>query len=266
MKLIAPILVLVCLMVVSTASLVAQVEVKDTLILDNPNPSQRVIKGLAHPKLKDNAVSAETVLYNKVNLAMVGGSQDSLELSLSPALDSYEAGCQIYFFAQASNKDTVMINVDGLGYRELVKSMDKKLDSADLAMGLIVHAIYDGNQFVVVSELNKACPNGYLSVNDHYCIEIDEHLNMDFWQASAYCGDSGAKLCSWSEWYIACQKLGASLNDMTNNWEFVDSGQNYYAASLSDLGVKTVGENACEESSGSVPQAVNKGFRCCYTK
>ncbi len=243
---------------------VAQVQFQDTIIFNSPLPTERLIQGVGHPELSTNATNANAIVYNKINFGTISVNGDSIDVTLSPPLASYEAGTQITFLASQVNSDSVKININGLGYVNLLKGSDH-LDSADLNIGLPVNAIFDGSSFIIISDIDKSCPQGFISVNDYYCIQVDEQPATSFWDASIYCGDRDARICTWSEWYNACQRLGASLNDMTNNWEYVDAAQNYYAASTSNIGVKVAGEFACEESSSGYPQSP-KSFRCCFTK
>ncbi len=243
-----------------------QVEVADTIKLTSTQSSSRIITGVAKPSNELNAANADGIINNHHKFALASGTPDSIDLSLSPSISTYLPGSQVMFFAPSSNTDSVLVNVDGLGFVPLNKGYGVKLDSGDLKAGLVVNAIYDGTQFIILSELNKSCPSGYTSVNDYYCIHIDEQADsVDYWQAIVACADENARLCTWSEWYNACRKLGTSLNNMIDNWEFVDGAQNYLAASPTKTRAKLAGEFACEEGSGGNP-TVPRAYRCCYTK
>jgi hypothetical protein len=68
----------------------------------------------------------------------------------------------------------------------------------------------------------------------------------------------GARLCSWSEWYFACQQSGdLALVNMTNNWEWIKWAKNepYQAAGVGNANcTKTVHRSF-----------VNLDFfRCCF--
>jgi len=206
----------------------AQLEINDTLILSGNSNNARVINNIADSNDSLDAINVSTVIYKRLIYANANSSTpNTIELSLTPSLTHYTIGQRINFFSPLSNSDAVTVQVDNLFAVPLVRSDGMPLDSLNLATGLLVSAVFDGSQFLIVSEISKQCPSGYEGVNDFFCIEQNDHPAVDFWQAIVTCGDENARLCTWDEWYAACSSSNTAINDMVNNWEYIDSSQNF---------------------------------------
>lgn len=105
---------------------------------------------------------------------------------------------------------------------------------------------------------SQNCPSGFVGVNAQYCIEADEHAPANWYDANTACVNAGARLCSWGEWYSACN-LTAGLNNMKNNWEWVDeSGNSIWVTAVGGNGNCTGNDNKEDISSYS--------YRCCYSR
>jgi len=104
-----------------------------------------------------------------------------------------------------------------------------------------------------------SCPGGFTSVNAEYCIETNENVGSPgtFWVASDASYAAGARLCSWSEWYMACNNTGG-LSNMTNDKEWID------AEGLASTSARRAGASCTNCESWNV--GTSSTFRCCYTK
>jgi len=103
-----------------------------------------------------------------------------------------------------------------------------------------------------------SCPSGFTSVNDQYCIQTSENTPDTWWNANDTCYAAGASLCSWGEWYAACNNT-TGLNTMTDNKEWVDDATN------GSGDAKVAGEGYCKAVDGQSDDS-NRAFRCCYSK
>ena len=103
-----------------------------------------------------------------------------------------------------------------------------------------------------------SCPAGFTSVNDKYCIQTNENTPDTWWNANDACYAAGARLCSWGEWYVACNNT-AGLNTMTDNQEWVDDASN------GSSNAKVAGDGYCKAVGGPSDDSY-EAFRCCYTK
>jgi hypothetical protein len=66
------------------------------------------------------------------------------------------------------------------------------------------------------------CPTNMTNIGGRICIDSDERVATDWYSAASSCIAEGFKLPSWGEWYGAMDN--ATLNNETNNWEWVDGG------------------------------------------
>lgn len=111
----------------------------------------------------------------------------------------------------------------------------------------------------------RPCPTGFVSVNDEYCIEIDEHVNQNWAYAIEYCvWATDARLCTTGEWRVACNhsaELGL-LNMANSNWEWTDDGNGD-----DNNNMTIIGRNYCSElSDNSVNESNGYAFRCCKSR
>ena len=133
--------------------------------------------------------------------------------------------------------------------------------------GSLIITYSDGtviNAGTVVSNSSGLCPDGFISVNDQYCIEANEHGSTSWYNAVKFCDSIGGRLCTWGEFYAACEKSAdgvLQLNDMTNNWEWLDDGE-----TSNNGGALKVGLNTCENRSNENVSFGEGNFRCCYSR
>jgi len=245
-------------------SAIAQVEVKEKIVLTGATPADRQIKGLAYPDSASSAISASSVISGQLIYDVASGT-DTLYLEFSPAPPTYARGMQLNFKSPSINHNgPVWINVNGLGLKQLVKNVNQPLDSAEILAGQIISAIYDGSAFQVTSKLNRPCPWGFVDVNDNYCIQQNENPTIGFYIAMKDCGDKNAALCTWSEWYYACQKTSLGLSNMNDNFEWIGDAANYTS---SQVNARVAGSPTCQNpASIALTAASNKPYRCCYRK
>jgi len=105
----------------------------------------------------------------------------------------------------------------------------------------------------------RDCPIGSWSeINEEFCIEVNERVSTDWWNANKNCGDLNAHICSWNEWYYACQKPGNGTINMTNDWEWTIVG-------IAGGTATTVGNGDCKNSSTET-MTNSKTYRCCFSR
>ena len=249
-----------------------QVEVKEPIIMTGETEEDRQVKGLADPDALDEGVNARTIQMNRLNFAATSGSGNEIELSLSPAPESYNPGMVVSFIANQANTGHTTVDINGLGVLPLYKNVEESLDSAEIISGQIVSLVYDGENFQILSELNKPCPNGFIEINKDYCIEIQERGPASFWGAIMECTETGGKLCDWFEWTNACHREEVNITNMTDNWEWTDVAANNHSSAepMNTYTSHRVGNGGCNEF-GTQPIQTSNGlttlhFHCCYSK
>ena len=241
-----------------------QVESNVPLNMSGASDAERQVKQLADPLAPNQAVNAQTVQKGTLVYAQASGS-NNLVVSLTPAPAAYTPGMIVNFKASNANSGAVTLDVNGLGPVSVKKAVNDNLDSADIVQDLLVSVIYDGANFQVLSGLPRKCPSGFVSVNQDYCIEINDHDTLTFFQAVVTCGDMNARLCSMSEWYFACQDPSLGLNNMLNNYEWVDEAANN-VDKAKVMGLDLTGVPGCMYGYNYSPGSNYKSFRCCYSK
>jgi len=83
--------------------------------------------------------------------ATAGGTANALTLTLSPAPSAYTAGMKVSFKASATNTGATTINVNGLGVKDIKKSVTNNLTSGDIVTNGVYEITYDGTNFQINS-------------------------------------------------------------------------------------------------------------------
>ena len=108
---------------------------------------------------------------------------------------------------------------------------------------------------------SQECPGGFTAVNDKYCIQTDEQVAANWFEANIQCAELNAEICSWSQWYYACQKSSLGLLNMTNNWEWINDGGDDKSNHA-----KAVGADKCTADDSFKAEFSNNAFRCCFSR
>lgn len=237
----------------------AQVEIDNKLVLTGTTVDKLQVHGVNAALDSTNAVSSLTYQSNAIHYAIASAlSPDSILLSSSLQIPGYKPGMQLTFQMPSNSKDSVYINFNSFGWKKVFYK-NKKIQTPALTSGQMVQVVYDGNEFEVLNSLSFVCPTNFIEVNDHYCIEKNETAASTFFNAIINCSQKNARLCTWNEWYYACQKSGLTLTNMINNYEWIDSATN------STNQVVMVGNTGCLFKSLAT-NTTNQFFRCCYSK
>lgn len=237
----------------------AQVEMNKTLEFTGTSSSDKQIRNLNSSLDSTNGVTAVTYQKGSIQYAESSiFSSDSVYLSMNQTIGAYKNGLQINFFAPSTNNDSVYANVNNLGWIKLVYN-NKNIASKRILSGQAIQMIYDNGKFHIINNLEKQCPSNFVEVNQSYCIEKNEHSSAGFFAAINVCSTNNARLCTWAEWYYACQKSGLGLTNMNNNYEWIDSATN------STNQVTIVGTSTCTAKSIALNSTI-QFYRCCYSK
>ncbi len=79
------------------------------------------------------------------------GSVNAFEVDLVPAPLAYTGGLLVHFKSDHTVTGPATINVNGLGTKALLKGGSTSLASGDIVSGQLISAIYDGNEFQLLS-------------------------------------------------------------------------------------------------------------------
>ncbi|HLP10811.1 MAG TPA: hypothetical protein VK177_02705 [Flavobacteriales bacterium] len=246
-------------LVLFSGEVLSQVEIDKNIVLTGNDSSELQVRQVNSMLDTTNLVSAMTFQKNSIAFASSGTfTNDSILLTSPVTFTAYKNGQVFTFEIPAQTNDSVYINVNGLGWKKLLYK-NTKLFSLALKQGQMIETIYNGSDFEITSILRSNCPAGFVEANEHYCIEKNESPLVNFFSAIVTCSNKNARLCTWNEWYYACQKSGLGLVNMTNNYEWIDSATN------STNQVVILGNGGCLFKALSV-NTTPYFFRCCYSK
>lgn len=256
-----------------STNLIGQLEIRDSLVFTNTDSTLRQFEGVSYPTKSSNATNQSSVVSGLIKYSVATGV-NFLSADLYPIITSYKKGMVVNLLITNFNTDSVYVNLNNLGNIPVYKNVNQPLKEGELISGSILEIIYDGTNFQVISGLSvigKQCPNGFADINNSYCIEVNENSDTTMWAAMNDCGNKGARLCKWQEWYIACINSSSfGINDMTNNYEWVDDAGNY-TNNGKGLGYHPGFGYTCNASNTLPPNnsnllGVGINYRCCYSK
>lgn len=223
-----------------------QPQIGDSIRITNVGESKDSTELISLINIRENKPQFYTPIY----------TGDSIPVSIYNQITSLNNGLIFYIKATSENKGPVKLYINN-NYFPLVNNNKSELKKGQIIPEKIIVAVYLDSSFIYINPEKPSCPNGFIKVNDAYCIEKDEH-NGTFWTAAMYCQNIGANLCSWSEWYYACQQSGSlGLNSMTNNWEWIKWAKNEPNQAA------TVGNAGCTYTLHRL-LTTNSSFRCCF--
>ncbi|MBM3404671.1 MAG: hypothetical protein FJY10_07250 [Bacteroidetes bacterium] len=123
---------------------------------------------------------------------------------------------------------------------------------------------WTGTEWAPQADVTRdGCPSGYTSINSQYCIQTNmfDWTSRSWFGAIDICGDNGARLCSWAEWYNACVN-GVGLSYMLNYLQWVDDG-----VSTANYARVTGGTTCAARDNKDVDVSTNATYtRCCFSK
>lgn len=247
---------------ITVFGVLAQVHSDKPLVFTSIDSLEAQVYNLGFPNSTTSASNTYSIQSGKMVFDSVNQGNTIL-VSLSPALTNYAEGTRINIRVDTANTGPVTVNVNGLGPISMVKGVNQPLDSNEIVQFEVISVVYDGVNFQLINTMHNECPLGFVEANADYCIEIDEHPATHFWNALNTCKELSATLCTFPDWYYACQKTGLGLNDMTSNYEWVgDSFDHAYTATKA-------GESGCDDFRYEYVYTTSSyhfPFRCCYYK
>lgn len=246
-----------------TAACCAQTITDKPVVLEGAAPADRQVKDLADPANEAEAMNARTLQAGAFAYAEATGT-DAWTVTLDPAPTAVATGTRLLVKAAADNSGPVTITVNGMGPWPVVKNAAQALEANDIATGETVSIVFDGAAFQLIGARRierRACPAGFIAVNELYCIEQQEHDTLFYFDAAVVCGAVGAQLCTWGQWYSACVQAGAlGLANMTGEWEWTNSAAN------SDHSARVVGQANCSHAGVTDTYTFQRSYRCCYRR
>ncbi len=239
----------------------AQVSVDRPLVLSGTTDGERVVSGVA-PAVEGSAlIDLEGARSGRYHLAQAQPVGTGLALTSTPPCTAYANGLELRFLAPTQVAGVVQVNVDGLGNRPLRRSDGGLVSFGDVEPGRMVEIIYRDTAFLLVGRASDHCPAGFIQLNERLCIQRNDTLNMSVFNASKWCMERGARLCTWDEYLYACTKESAQFQGFADDWEWVDDTSDHTHTAFQ------VGRWTCRSArnfSAYETPASYAGVRCCY--
>lgn len=200
----------------------AQLTIDKPIVLTGATASDRRVEGLGTPQDINDLINVGAAQVGSLLFGSTAGTGNAVQLTLQPPTGSYANGLRVRWIGLVENTGPVIIDVDGLGAKPLRDRAGLPLNIGALRPGQIAEALYADSVFILTSAEPKGCPEGYVAANANFCIMQNEGPELNWYEAAAYCADKGAALCTWDQFLFSCQALQGQMNDMFDNWEWID--------------------------------------------
>lgn len=242
----------------------AQVRNDRSIVLEGTDANDRQVIGLRDAVQEGDALNVRSLRNALYRYAEVSGTAE-WTVELEPALSQVLPGLCLLLHSAQGNNGPVTIHLGTAGSFPLLKGPGMPLEADDVLPGETVSVVFDGAAFQLIAarqESRRPCPSGSVAVNAQYCIEVAQHDTAEFDTASRVCGQQNGRMCTWSEWWVACSKAGTlGLQNMLGDWEWTNNAAN------GDGYVRVVGQGSCMHATTSVAWGgLQRSFRCCYRR
>lgn len=234
----------------------AQVQL-DTLVRFTGAEGSRRIDGLAPPTEDGSVITVEASLRASYQWATASNVGNSIQLTTTVPVASYENGLLLRFLSPATFQGPVSVSLPALPSVALVRTDGEPPSAGQLIAGRVAEILYAGGTFTLLNAPERNCPPGYLRVNDNYCIEAASSAPVDFFTAAEQCADRGGRLCSWDEHHAACVLLAGQFSNLFADWEYIDDTSNHTHTA------NQVARTTCTSQRTLLPTVVAR-VRCCH--
>lgn len=256
-------LTILCLVsLVGTMS--GQVTIDNSIELIAPDDAQRQVLGIPALVEPSAVQSAQQEQSNAHRTATAAVEAAVWVIGLSGLDTAPMPGTHLVVIApEQSQPGEVLLQVNQHGPFVVVHRVGEPLVGEEVTPGAPLSLLFDGTRFHSLGgtvHRRRACPTGMVGVTEQFCTEIDERAPATFFEAARTCTEAGMRLCTWGEWFNACQlRVALGLQNMTDNWEFTDDTAN------EDNTVRFVGPS-CTNAGTFLVSNGPQAYRCCLSK
>ncbi|MFN3875774.1 MAG: hypothetical protein ACK4L7_07680 [Flavobacteriales bacterium] len=243
----------------------AQVLIDKPLELTGGLDQQRQVLGLRPAASPDDALDASAFQSGAAHWAGEAPVADPWPLTLASLSGAPTPGTSIVVRIASPQAGPAHLTLNGHGPYAVLSGPGDTLSTGALSPGTVLALVFDGTAFHVANGADHAvrpCPSGLVAVNRQYCIAPEESGPIGFFDAAVACAQAGLRMCTWGEFFHACQRrVELGLNGMTNNWEWTNDASN------EDLSVRVAGNGSCGSNGNTLASSGASTYaRCCYTR
>lgn len=251
------------LLAVASLSVNGQVMVDKPLVLDGPAPEQRQVTGLFPGTAPDRPLTATVEQSGAHRTSTAGGSSD-WQVQLSTLTGPPGPGTHIVVNTPASpGSGPVQLTVNSDGPYAVLFTPGTSFLAEEASAQPVLSLVFDGAAFQVMNgraRQRRTCPTDMATVNDQYCIDLVQMDSTDYFVAGRECISQDKRLCSWGEWYGACNLATTlGLQNMTDGWEWTKDTAN------ENNGARIVGPSCTSAGTWNVYNGPQR-YRCCATR
>jgi len=242
----------------------AQVQVDRPLILTGPTDTDRQVLSL--PNSSEPAAVLTAGVEQAGAYRTVTATGTSLwNVTLPSLISDPIPGTHLLLLTPATASGPVSLLVNGAGPFPLINSVQSPYDATEVEAGSPLSVVFDGTSFHVLNGsiyARKPCDPGLVAVSEAFCIQPTEHGASDFFTANANCAANGLRLCSWTEFIVACNKATElGLTGMLGNWEWTDDAVNENGSA------RIAGSSTCSTTGTAlVSGSIDRNSRCCHSR
>jgi hypothetical protein len=241
-----------------------QVSLDGQLILEGTPDAQRQVLGLPPSLLPDDVLSATVEQSGAHRFSISTASTPSLWLVEVPALGGAPvAGTNLIITVPEGGSGDVSLLVNSSGPYPATFQGTEPLAGDGYAPGTLLSLVFDGGTFQVmngVQHTRRACPTDMVTAGREFCVDREEQVLSNFYEATMACMQQDKRLCSWGEWIVACNlSIGLNIANIRDNYEWTNSTANGNFNARVAGGTCTVGGTATDIG-------ILYNYRCCKTR
>lgn len=250
------------ILILSPLFVIGQVEIDKPIVFSSSNESERRVIDIETTTNVD-LLSSKEVIENQFQYASTSISNDTLYASFDPSFDELLIGLKLFIKTPSISIPAInYIKIDKIPAVRIYIHFNQDIQEKTIKNDEIINIVFDGLAFQTLKrKQSTSCPNGFVEINQTYCITQYRQGPGVFKDNVAYCSSLGARLCSWAEWVYACENYSAQITDMSiagNEW--INTGGNGANSA------KVVGNNSCRAHGFTSIQTGVYYYRCCYNR
>ena len=239
----------------------AQVHVDKPVDLTSTDSTLRSVEGLAPATVESALITLGDAQSGRYQWGTASGTGMAIALALDPPCTAYASGLSVRFMPVHPGYGAVTLNVNGLGAKRIYRSDGLLVSMGQLDPGTITEMVYADTAFFLQVRAESGCPSGFLPVNGHYCIQANDTLHISIYNATRWCMERGARLCTWDEYIHACTVQQVNMQGLFDDWEWIDDTSDHTHTAVQ------AGRTQCrsQRAWGALEDPNNYAqVRCCY--